>query len=143
MKGSLEYSSNSSALALVPISAGRRLSRPVATLVCFLPSPSFQQEFLLPFLGCSRCLIGTVPRADRYRCMSEPIQTLIQSSLQIAWDFLMRTGEIQDPNEASRFLLKTINDLILKGERRKLVLADRAIVGYQRLKALRKAEAAA
>jgi len=31
----------------------------------------------------------------------------------------------------------------LKDERRKLVLAGRAIVGYQRLKALRKAEAAA
>jgi hypothetical protein len=75
--------------------------------------------------------------------MPEPNQIAIQSSLQIAWDFLARTGEIHDRDEASRFLLKTINELILRGEKRKLILADKAIVGYQKLNALRKAEAAA
>lgn len=108
MKGSLEYSSQMaqhfpSFLSL----PADDLSRPFASLSRF----AFQQKISAALLGCSRFLIGTPLPADRCRYMSEPLQTLIQSSLQIAWDFLMRTGEIQDPDGASRFLLKTINDL--------------------------------
>jgi hypothetical protein len=66
--------------------------------------------------------------------MSEPLPTLVEHSLQIAWDFLERSGEISDSGEASRFLLTTINDLVLRGERRKLLVSNRAIDAYRRYK---------
>jgi hypothetical protein len=75
--------------------------------------------------------------------MSEPIPILIQTSLQIAWDFLARSGEITDPDEASDVLLTIINALLLKGERRRLMLANRAIGEYRKLKAEGKIDAAA
>lgn len=75
--------------------------------------------------------------------MSEPIPILIQTSLQIAWDFLARSGEITDPDEASDALLTIINALLLKGERRRLMLANRAISEYRKLKAEGKIDAAA
>jgi hypothetical protein len=75
--------------------------------------------------------------------MSEPIPILIQTSLQIAWDFLARSGEITDPDEASDALLTIINQLLLKGERRRLMLSNRAISEYRKLKAEGKIDAAA
>jgi hypothetical protein len=75
--------------------------------------------------------------------MSEPIPILIQTSLQIAWDFLARSGEITDPDEASDALLTIINALLLKGERRRLMLSNRAISEYRKLKAEGKIDAAA
>jgi hypothetical protein len=68
--------------------------------------------------------------------MSEPLPWLIENSIQIAWDYLARTGEIVDAAEASRFLLKAVDEMVLKGERRKLMLANRAIDAY-RLRKLR------
>jgi hypothetical protein len=75
--------------------------------------------------------------------MSEPIPILIQASLQIAWDFLARSGEITDPDEASDALLTIIGALLQKGERRRLMLSNRAISEYRRLKAEGKIDAAA
>jgi hypothetical protein len=75
--------------------------------------------------------------------MSEPIPILIQTSLRIAWDFLARSGEITDPDEASDALLTIINALLLKGERRRLMLSNRAISEYRKLKAEGKIDAAA
>ena len=75
--------------------------------------------------------------------MSEPIPILIQTSLQIAWDFLARSGEITEPDEASDALLTIINALLLKGERRRLMLSNRAISEYRKLKAEGKIDAAA
>jgi hypothetical protein len=75
--------------------------------------------------------------------MSEPIPILIQTSLQIAWDFLARSGEITDPDEASDALLTIINALLLKGERRRLMLSNRAISEYRKLRAEGKIDAAA
>jgi hypothetical protein len=57
---------------------------------------------------------------------------LVENSLQIAWDFLEGTGEITDPAEANQFLLRTTNDLVLKGERHRLMLSNRAIDEYKR-----------
>jgi hypothetical protein len=68
--------------------------------------------------------------------MSEPLPWLIENSIQIAWDYLARTGEIADAAEANRFLLKAVDEMVLKGERRKLMLANRAIDAY-RLRKLR------
>lgn len=59
-------------------------------------------------------------------------QILIESSVQIAWDFLERSGEIDDPVEAGRFLLEAVGDLARKGERRRLLLSNRAIDAYRR-----------
>ena len=64
--------------------------------------------------------------------MDEPIPWLIEKSIQIAWDYLERTGELGNAAEASRFLLKTVDQMILQGERRKLMLANRAIDQYRR-----------
>ncbi|UPJ44972.1 hypothetical protein IVB40_13570 [Bradyrhizobium sp. 40] len=68
--------------------------------------------------------------------MSEPLPWLIENSIQIAWDYLERTGEIVDAAETSKFLLKSVDEMVLKGERRKLMLANRAIDAY-RLRKLR------
>ena len=75
--------------------------------------------------------------------MSEPLPILIQNSLNIAWNFLLRSGEITDPEEVSHFLLETINDLVLKGERRRLMLSNKAISEYRKFKARKKVNAAA
>ncbi|MET4716200.1 hypothetical protein ABIF63_000303 [Bradyrhizobium japonicum] len=64
--------------------------------------------------------------------MSEPIPWLIEHSIQIAWNYLERTGELGNATEASRFLLKAVDEMVLKGERRKIMLANRAIEAYQR-----------
>jgi hypothetical protein len=63
--------------------------------------------------------------------MSEPIPWLIENAIQIAWDYLERTGEIADAAETSSFLLKSVDEMVLKGERRTLMLANRAIDAYR------------
>jgi hypothetical protein len=45
---------------------------------------------------------------------------------------LERSGEIADPHDASWFLVKTVAELATKGERRRLVLINRAIDAYRR-----------
>ena len=64
--------------------------------------------------------------------MDEPIPILMESSMMIAWDYLERTGELGDPEIASRVLLDSIEGLIRNGERRKLMLSNKAIAAYQR-----------
>jgi len=66
--------------------------------------------------------------------MREPVPWLIEKSIQIAWDYLERSGEIVDAAEASRFLLKTIDEMVLQGERRRIMLANRAIDAYRHRK---------
>jgi hypothetical protein len=63
--------------------------------------------------------------------MSEPIPWLIENAVQIAWDYLEQSGEIADAPEASRFLLKAVDEMVLQGEYRKLMLANRAIDAYR------------
>ncbi len=75
--------------------------------------------------------------------MYEPIPILLQNSFQIAWDFLDRSGEIADADEASHFLLSVINVLLLKGERRVLMLSNKSISAYKKFKAERRVDAAA
>jgi hypothetical protein len=62
---------------------------------------------------------------------------LIENSLQIAWNYLERTGELGDPGVASRFLFDTIETMIRRGERRRLLLSNRAINDYKRFRAER------
>lgn len=68
--------------------------------------------------------------------MSEPLPILVEESIQIAWDYLERSGEITDPGDASRFLLRNIEDLARTGEHRPLMLANHTIDAYRRYKRL-------
>jgi hypothetical protein len=64
--------------------------------------------------------------------MSEPLPLLMENSIQIAWDYLERTGEIDDGAFTSRFLMNAVENMIRRGERRRLLLSNRAISAYQR-----------
>jgi hypothetical protein len=55
----------------------------------------------------------------------------MENSVQIAWDYLERTGEIEDTASASRYLMTTIEHMIRQGEKRKLMLSNRAINSYK------------
>jgi hypothetical protein len=65
--------------------------------------------------------------------MAQALPTLVETSLQIAWEFLGQAGEISDQQHAAEFLLGNIQSQILGGERRTLMLSNRAITAYQRL----------
>ena len=67
--------------------------------------------------------------------MEEPLPILIENALQIAWDYLERSGELGDPAEASQFLLQSIAGMVRKGERRRLMLTNKAIDDYKRFRA--------
>jgi hypothetical protein len=54
----------------------------------------------------------------------------MEESLQIAWDYLERTGEIEDNWVASRYLGDAIELMIRQGQRSRLVLSNRAITAY-------------
>ena len=66
--------------------------------------------------------------------MTEPLPLLMQSSIEIAWDYLQRTGELGDAAVASRFLIDTIESMVRRGERRRLMLANKAITAYQQFR---------
>jgi hypothetical protein len=66
--------------------------------------------------------------------MTEPMPLLIESSVEIAWDYLTRTGELGDAMVAGRFLSETIELMVRRGERRQLMLANKAIAAYQQLR---------
>lgn len=68
--------------------------------------------------------------------MADPLPALVESALQIAWDFLDGTGGIADPQETAEFLLGSIKSQILRGERRTLALSNRAIDSYRQRKSL-------
>jgi hypothetical protein len=58
----------------------------------------------------------------------------MENSIQIAWDYLERTGQIDDPEFTSKFLLDNVEHSVRKGERPQLMLTNRAISAYERLK---------
>ncbi len=51
-----------------------------------------------------------------------------------AWDYLERSGELGEPETASRFLLDSVELMVRHGERRQLVLSNRAIDAYKRFR---------
>lgn len=69
--------------------------------------------------------------------MSEPLHVLIENSIQIAWDYLERTGELGDPHVASAVLQTSIELMVRLGERRRLMLSNRAIADYKKFRAER------
>ena len=66
--------------------------------------------------------------------MTEPLPTLVENSLQIAWDFLDASGEIEDPQHTAEVLLGAIKTLLLRGENRRLMLSNRAIDAFRQFK---------
>jgi hypothetical protein len=68
--------------------------------------------------------------------MAEPLQIIVESSLQIAWDYLGGLGEIVDQQQAAEFLLRDIQSQVLRGERRTLMLSNRAIDAFRQRCAL-------
>jgi hypothetical protein len=68
-----------------------------------------------------------------------PLQHLVEHSIQIAWDYLERTGELGDPEIASKVLLDAVEAMIRQGVRSRLLLSNRAITAYLRFKQERQA----
>ena len=66
--------------------------------------------------------------------MTEPLPLLIASSIEIAWDYLERTGELGDADLACRFLTNAVELMVQRGERRRLMLANKAITAYQQFR---------
>ena len=66
--------------------------------------------------------------------MTESLPLLIESSIEIAWDYLERTGELGDADVACRFLAETIELMARRGESRRLMLANKAITAYQQFR---------
>ncbi len=66
--------------------------------------------------------------------------SVMESAVQIAWNFLERAGEIDDPQETIQFLAKKIEFMIEQGQRNKLVLSNRAIAAFQHYKQARTIE---
>jgi hypothetical protein len=64
--------------------------------------------------------------------MIEPLPILIENSIQIAWDYLERTGELVEPQVASSVLLTSAKSMVRLGERRRLMLSNRAIMDYKK-----------
>ena len=60
--------------------------------------------------------------------------TTIEDSFQIAWNYLEATGELGDPDTAANHLLDTIETMVRRGERRRLLLSNMAIASYQRFR---------
>ena len=69
--------------------------------------------------------------------MHEPLPILTETSVRIAWDYLDRTGDLGDPEIASRFLSYAVEQMIQRGERRRLMLSNRAIDSYKRYRVQR------
>jgi hypothetical protein len=59
--------------------------------------------------------------------MSEPLPILVEMAVQIAWDYLEQTGQIDDPEITSWLLLDTIEQLVRCGERRRQALSNGAV----------------
>ncbi|MCP3401963.1 MULTISPECIES: hypothetical protein [unclassified Bradyrhizobium] len=57
--------------------------------------------------------------------------SMIEDSFNIAWSFLERSGELGEADACTGFLVRFIEDQIRAGERRPMMIANRAIVAYQ------------
>ena len=79
-------------------------------------------------------IFGTREPQRRFTDMREPLPILMENSIQIAWDYLERTGQTAHPEFVSRFLLDAVESMVRKGERSRLLLSNHAISPYERHK---------
>jgi hypothetical protein len=70
--------------------------------------------------------------------MRETLPVLVENSFQIAWDYLEAAGELENPDRAAGILLDAIETMIRTGERRRILLSNKAINGYRRFKTERR-----
>ena len=62
----------------------------------------------------------------------EKISRLVENAFMIAWNYLEATGELGDPERAASELLDIIEAMIVRGERRRILIANVAIDAYKR-----------
>ncbi|MBR0820680.1 hypothetical protein [Bradyrhizobium liaoningense] len=60
------------------------------------------------------------------------IRCTVESAFFIAWSFLEQSGELGPPDESANIILDAIEAQVRKGERRQLMLANKAIDAYRR-----------
>lgn len=65
------------------------------------------------------------------------LAVLMEEPIQIAWDYLERTGEIQDPEKCSQVLMAAVEAMMRQGVRSRLLLSNRAIRKYMEFKTVR------
>ncbi|WBL81968.1 hypothetical protein I3J27_16645 [Bradyrhizobium xenonodulans] len=63
------------------------------------------------------------------------IRCTVESAFFIAWTCLEQSGELGPPDETANFILDAIEAQLRTGERRPLMLANRAIDAYRRQRA--------
>jgi hypothetical protein len=68
------------------------------------------------------------------------VALLMASAIQIALNYLQRSGEIDDYTETCEFLADKVTAMIRQGQRNRLVLANRAITAFQRYRTARTIE---
>jgi hypothetical protein len=61
----------------------------------------------------------------------ESIRSVVDVSFFIAWTYLEKTGELGQPDLSATILLDAIEALIKRGERRPLMLANKAITAHR------------
>jgi hypothetical protein len=59
------------------------------------------------------------------------IRCTVESAFFIAWSCLEQSGELGPPDESANFLLDVIEAQLRTGERRQLMLANKAIDAYR------------
>jgi hypothetical protein len=76
---------------------------------------------------------GTIRVIIDFALMREtiPVLVLIERSLEITWDYLERTGELEDAAVASRVLLHSSNDGLWRGEAN-IDVSNKAVIEYRK-----------
>lgn len=59
------------------------------------------------------------------------IRCTVENAFFIAWSFLERSGELGPPDETANIILDAIEAQLRTGERRQLMLANKAIDAYR------------
>ncbi|MCP3390158.1 hypothetical protein NLM27_15370 [Bradyrhizobium sp. CCGB12] len=59
------------------------------------------------------------------------IRCTVESAFFIAWSFLEKSGELGPPDESANVILDAIEAQLRRGERRQLMLANKAIDAYR------------
>ena len=59
-------------------------------------------------------------------------QPAAAQAYEIAWDYLVRSGEIRDEFDACVFLVQCVTMMVNEGDANKIRMANRAISYYQR-----------
>ena len=82
-------------------------------------------------LGEKVAILGTPVSDVGWEGMTQ-LPEIVEHTLQIAWDYLERSGEITNQQESAELLLTNIRLQLLRGERRTIAIANRAIAAHQR-----------